>query len=1181
MKVIFMRLNCYAGKSIFLLEQAWLTVEFTQHISGWKLLVPAASVVEEILESMKSNKRSLSKNTGEIEVVSIETGEQLWKLDGDSDPAAQPHFLLAGNDFLIFSKGVSNIIDVWRRSADCYEPGSYLPSRPTRAQLAQSPEAASAISFGYLPLDALDGSSTAPTPPAPTTNGLRASAQLPTGRRGVFLPFVQIAYHQQFRSCRYSHPYLAVVRESFPREGLSAVDIWHLPTLQRLARLCIDRDIGTVLDLAISPTPLYVSLWYRIVAYNWPSAMSDQSGEPVFLPAYPRFILPPDPTKQLPTFIWERFSAGGVPTSGSDALILQNFIPFGPPTDVKQMDLEPERSDMYTGPQFSRIAISPNGNDLVAIIRFRWVVYLPNFSSRDSASRRSDSKDSQMAFAFGIENEGEALAPSRTFPYITGLDTVVFDGFRMLLRGGNEMFAVVIKDRRYLEATDHSEPNTSPHFKPLFTICGFKQPNSSLAGHFNCINLRNGSVWFPAPCDGAPFELIFSRRVVERVGNADTKSRISYVDFTDFEGMTANIETNDAGVYENEGRSDSQVKPLDRYFEEPARRKFEPPGTGYRFTAELRRKSESAVNPTTRNFQILTAQLPPIHIPMHIHTLPVETLLHIIGYLPIQSICTLESVSQTFHNCRPAAPICASKRIGVRTLSSSQGRRGNSGPKKMVARNTWRGVGFMRLDLYAGKSSFLLEQAWSSLCRRDQPMYRRMKTLGVNRIRLDEDFKVDEVEQTVIIARDTGELEVLSIETEEQVWKFQGAPPPDQAIMTPPLLEFGKGFLIFSQVGSNLIDVWRRSADCYHPHSYLPSRPTNDQLARSPDAATAFSSGYLPIDGSSNEPTSPLTTCTLQTSAQLPRQGVFLPFTQIAYQEQFSKCCYTQPHLAVLRDSFPGQGLSVVDIWHLPTLQRSARLCIIDRDIGLVADIAVGPTYLYVAALQRIVAYKWISAITEASGEPVFLPAYPQFVMPRPHTNQLPTFLCERINRDDVQESGSHLVVYLPNFSRRDSENGKPDTKEGQIAFAFGIGRKAADIPRLRTLFHVTETIKHVAFDGHRILLRSHKGVYAVVVKNRRCLEAAHQLQPSALPQPKPPFTICGVERPNVYVLRPRTCMNLLNDSAWFTTAYIRTTSRICYIDFTDFGGGDVRVGANDSGMDEDEASDRGSAGDA
>ncbi|KIO28981.1 hypothetical protein M407DRAFT_21886 [Tulasnella calospora MUT 4182] len=614
---------------------------------------------------------------------------------------------------------------------------------------------------------------------------------------------------------------------------------------------------------------------------------------------------------------------------------------------------------------------------------------------------------------------------------------------------------------------------------------------------------------------------------------------------------------------------------------------------------------------------------------MHIHTLPVETLLQIIGYLPIQTICTLESVSQTFHKL-VKRNLNAIYQVAARLHQFAPQNALTCGPqaalKAAVATlgpNKW--LHEIRDWKQFCKSSFLLEQAWSFSCRGSQPIYRRMETPDVYRIRRDEDFKVDEVEQTVIIRRDTGDLEVVLIETGEQVWKIRvAAPPPPVQAAPPPFLEFGKGFLIFSRKGSNLIDVWRRSADCYHPHSYLPSRPTNDQLARSPDAATAFSSGYLPIDGSSNERTSPLTTCTLRTSIQLPRRGVFLPFTQIAYKPRFSKYSYAHPYLAALRDSFPRQGLSVVDIWHLPTLQRSARLCI-DRDIGPVADIAVSLTYLYVAASQRIVAYKWISTIPDESGEPVFLPAYPQFVLPRPHTNQLPTFLCERINRDDVQGSsdnitcpanmvpvtsfalptdvqrinledernwrlayqfssvaispdgsdlvaiaGSHLVVYLPNFPNRGSANSKPNTKKGRIAFAFGIGKKAADIPKLKKLSTVTETIKHVAFDGHRILLCSPKGVFAVVVKDRRCLEAAHQSQPTPLPHPKPPFTICGVERPHFLFARPGTCANLLNGSAWFTMAYIH---------FNDFGGVDVSGGANDSGMDEDGASGRVSAG--
>lgn len=240
---------------------------------------------------------------------------------------------------------------MWRRSADFYNPSSHLPSRPTNAQLAQSPDAAIAFSHGYLPLD---GSSNGPTPPTPTTSNLRTAVQLP--RRGVFLPFAQIAYNQQFRLCRYTHPHLALVRDFFPKRGLFTIDVWHIPTLQRLARFCVDKDIGIVTDMAIGATRLYVSTGYRVVAYNWPSAMSDESGEPVFLPAYSQFVMPQSDAEQPLTFLWERISRDGLEATDGDAASRQNFvkvIPFGLPTDVRQTHLERDRYEFLVRLAFS------------------------------------------------------------------------------------------------------------------------------------------------------------------------------------------------------------------------------------------------------------------------------------------------------------------------------------------------------------------------------------------------------------------------------------------------------------------------------------------------------------------------------------------------------------------------------------------------------------------------------------------------------------------------------------------------------------------------------------------------------------------------------------------------------------------------------------------------------------
>ncbi|KAG9047634.1 hypothetical protein FS837_001827 [Tulasnella sp. UAMH 9824] len=392
---------------------------------------------------------------------------------------------------------------------------------------------------------------------------------------------------------------------------------------------------------------------------------------------------------------------------------------------------------------------------------------------------------------------------------------------------------------------------------------------------------------------------------------------------------------------------------------------------------------------------------------MHIHALPAETLLQILGHLPIQSICTLESVSRAFHkliNGNLNAIYLVAARLH-RFLPQTAAPCGPQTVHKIAVASL--GLSKWQRDIRDWKqfckTSFLFEQSWLSLppCE-DRPVYRRMKFLTASNIQSRGDFKVDEVERTVITSTVTGEIEVSSIETGEQLWRLQEGPP--QATGIPLPMEFEKGFLLCSEFGSNIIDVWRRSADCYLPHSYLPSRPTDNQLARLSDAATAFSFGYPPIDGSSNERTSPLTTCSLQTTAQLPRQGVFLPFAQIKYQSLLSRYRYTHPYLAILRKSLPKKDLSVVDIWHLPTLQRLARLCV-DRDIGSVVDIAIGPNHLYVAASHRIAAYEWTPAISDESGEPVFLRAYPQFVMPQPHTDQLPMFLCERINRADAQKS--------------------------------------------------------------------------------------------------------------------------------------------------------------------------------
>ncbi|KAG8972861.1 hypothetical protein FRC05_009500 [Tulasnella sp. 425] len=601
---------------------------------------------------------------------------------------------------------------------------------------------------------------------------------------------------------------------------------------------------------------------------------------------------------------------------------------------------------------------------------------------------------------------------------------------------------------------------------------------------------------------------------------------------------------------------------------------------------------------------------------MHIHSLPAETLLQILSDLPIQSICAFEGVSRTFYKF-VGKNVDAIYKVAAVMHQFAPQRVAGHGPQAAL-KETLKAAGPTKWlnDVYDWKqfckNCFLLEKSWSPARCEARVKHRKMGTLRPSNRDSERDFLVDEIESTVIFSTTTESIEVLSIETEELLWKL------DASVI---LRETRGGFLIFQRLGVNAIDVWRRSTDCYHPDSYLPSCPTNAQIAESPDAAAAFPFGHLPLDGGSDAPTAPPPiTSVPQAVPGLPRRGAYLPFTQIAYHQRFRKTCYTHPHLAVLRNSFPSAGLSTVDIWHLPTLQRLARLRI-DRDIGTVKDMAVGPTHLYIATSQRIVAYDWASANSDQL-------AYPQFVMPAPTgaTNHLPMFICERISQGNngtqandttsrlqnltvvtplplptdvremniepgspichapgipleyVEEGGDTVeilqlirpafsdlrvspdgndllviaegtwMVYLPNIRSRGSASGSHVNKENHGAFALAIESKLPTMHQERILPILTTEIRNITFDGNRVLISDGKDVFSFVVKDRRYLEPTQNLETNAGSLRIRPNF--GIcEFSQLKLERRPIQMHLLNGSAWFSPL----DRHIAYVDFTDF----------------------------
>lgn len=141
---------------------------------------------------------------------------------------------------------------MWRRSADCFNPESYLQCNPDPGQVQASPYPVPDFSVAFPPL--YDGH------PAPPDSSLGP-------RRGVYLPFTLLLSPASARSYRLVYPHLLVASDS-----TNQAFIWHIPTSTLVETI----DITAPPNLGMSHLPsriTYVDLSRSLIIVCWAFAL--------------------------------------------------------------------------------------------------------------------------------------------------------------------------------------------------------------------------------------------------------------------------------------------------------------------------------------------------------------------------------------------------------------------------------------------------------------------------------------------------------------------------------------------------------------------------------------------------------------------------------------------------------------------------------------------------------------------------------------------------------------------------------------------------------------------------------------------------------------------------------------------------------------------------------------------
>ncbi|KAG9018287.1 hypothetical protein FRB90_011617 [Tulasnella sp. 427] len=429
-------------------------------------------------------------------------------------------------------------------------------------------------------------------------------------------------------------------------------------------------------------------------------------------------------------------------------------------------------------------------------------------------------------------------------------------------------------------------------------------------------------------------------------------------------------------------------------------------------------------------------------------------------------------------------------------------------------------------------------------------------------------FKVDEVERTVICTTGEGGLYVVSIDTDEVLWKL-----PEWYVTEFAHVEYDRGFIIFTRLDQG-VEVWRRSADSFNPETYLPCQPDPIQVAASPYLVPTFPPDFPPRYQANASADIPL----------LPSRGVYLPFT-ILHPPSEARCSrFVYPHLLLA-----SQGSGKAYIWDVPssTLIETIDIPPPSRRPGDFFPIAM--TYVELSSTHVFVCWTFALAVyrrpsrREKGGLVLTIDMVDLTASdPRRKVGNLPCpvfstkflFSFRLVARFllDPQLSPPHsheATTYKKSTYKRPMHNDwisavhvSPDgqdlvavTRAGWVLWLPDFARMSSE-DRSRTPFRLvfsTEQITYIdymAFDGDRILLAIDSWIVSVELKNRIHPEAAQ-----TAPQIRHLVRLPG--RGHLGEGRKVSCLQLHSGSAWFT--YVQAEdpdeeevlAKLAYVDMT------------------------------
>ncbi|KAG8905735.1 hypothetical protein FRB99_008372 [Tulasnella sp. 403] len=386
----------------------------------------------------------LTHADGGLTVIALDTDEVLWRLPKVQSPVAlgppRSHLRYShmkdyvsprahvefGGGFISFSRP-GDMFEIWRRSADAFDPATYLPCHPDESQKGRTSDQVYIFPQEHPPVR---------VPPRPGY----VDCGLPLPHRGAYVPWALLQAPPLSKASRLVYPNFATASSETQQ-----VYIWDLPSCQLMQKVDVPRVVSEgenndptdsffIPYIDISPDHIFVCRSWCMVAYSrHPYTGSGRPPEPFYIrgalcePGYPCYEI----TDETPISLSQLS-----PT----AIISQNVAQL-PPAAIAVQDAGSSPSAnltaffrayrQYNQGRVAAAHVSPDGRDVVVATSAGCIHYVPDFEDDTPFEYRA-----RKPFLLYLRREANYLA---------------FDGTRILVATGTDLRAITLRDRRHLE----------------------------------------------------------------------------------------------------------------------------------------------------------------------------------------------------------------------------------------------------------------------------------------------------------------------------------------------------------------------------------------------------------------------------------------------------------------------------------------------------------------------------------------------------------------------------------------------------------------------------------------------------------------------------------------------------------------------------------------------------------